>query len=223
MITGDSAMLPPTCALADVLLMGQATGWLSPPLRRLAGTGERVAARAFTVEVQPCVGGGGLGRLFELVDSGDLEGRALVLGGADQIPGAVWGEILTIAAQRAAATVLVIDGLARDLGELAADGPAVWARGECTVGPGRDVRLVAAEGPVVIGDTTVASDDLVLADPGGLVALRSAMADEALGRARQYAEAEALVVADLLAGRPAKDAYEAKRRVVQALQELGPL
>ncbi len=207
----------PSTAVADVLLLRGERGWLSPPLAHLGGSTTPTVSPAFTVEVEASAGGGGLAELFELCDSGALAGHTLVLAGAADIPGAVWGEILTAAALRASVTAIAVDGLARDLADLPTGAPALWARSVCTVGPGRAIRVASMGEPVQIGGVRVACRDLVVSDAGGLVALSADHAASVLAEARRYAAGEAAVVDALERGEPAADAYDHKRRVVDSL------
>ncbi len=215
--TASAHETAPSSAVADVLLLRGRSGWLSPPLVHLGGDTTPTASPAFTVQVEASAGGGGLIDLFELFDSGTLAGHALVLAGAADIPGAVWGEILTAAALRSSVTTMVVDGMARDLADLPAGSPGLWARSVCTVGPGRAIRVASMGEPVRIGDVQVACRDLVVSDAGGVVALPAADATTVLADARRYAAGEAAVLAALGRGEPAAEAYGHKRQVVDSL------
>ena len=223
-MTGETELtgagLPPTAALADVLLMGGSNGWISPPLEPIVTSPEPVAARVVTVELAVVEDGVGLGPLFSILNRESVGDRVLVIGGAPSLPGAVWGEILGAAACNAGVRGVVLDGTVRDVAALRDLALPTWARAQGTVGPGRSIEVVGVGETVQVGDVRIHGGDLVVMDDGGVVALRADIEVDALGRARRYAGAEAAVVDDLRSGRPLVDAYEHKRRTVASLREL---
>ncbi|MDZ7678883.1 MAG: RraA family protein [Acidimicrobiales bacterium] len=212
--------MPPTTALADVLLMGGSNGWISPPLEPIVTSPQPVAARVVTVELAMVEDGAGLGPLFSILNRESVGGRILVIGGAPSMSGAVWGEILGAAARNAGVRGVVLDGTARDVAALHELALPTWARAQGTVGPGRSVEVVGVGDAVQVGDVHIDGGDLVVMDDGGVVALHADIEGEVLARARRYAEAEAAVVDDLRGGRPLVDAYEHKRQTVASLREL---
>ncbi|MGY6502121.1 MAG: RraA family protein [Acidimicrobiales bacterium] len=214
--------LPGSSPLADVLLAAGCSGWLTPPLWRVVAPGSPLLAPACTVRLAPGDDGRGLTPLFDALDGG-ADGCALVIAGAGEVDGAVWGEILTVAALAGGVRAACIDGYVRDTVALAAMGLPVVALGERTVGPGAAVSVVSVGEPVSIGEVTVSPGDPVLVDHDGVVCLRAASSDEALDRARVYAAAEAQVLERLRSGAPLAEAYGAKKEVVAALRQRGAL
>lgn len=223
-MTGETELavtdVPPTAALADVLLMGGTTGWISPPLGPIVTSSEPVAARAATVRLAVVEDGVGLGELFSILNHRTVGGSVLVIGGAPSLPGAVWGEILGLAASHAGVRGVALDGTVRDVSALRGLALPIWARGEGTVGPGRSIEVAGIGETVEVGDVPVHNGDLIVMDDGGVVSLRADIEAEALERGRRYAAAEAAVVDDLGRGRSLADAYEHKRRIVASLRDL---
>lgn len=214
--------LPGASPLADVMLVAGTTGWLTPPLRRVVDPAEPVLAPACTVTLAPVDDGQGLMPLFELLDGG-AEGRVLVIAGAGGVDGAVWGEILTVAALAGGVRAVCLDGFVRDTGSLADLGLPVVALGERTVGPGSSVSVVAVDREVTVGEVSVSPGDPVLVDRDGVVRLPARWGEELLARARDYAAAEEQVLASLRRGVPLVTAYTAKKEVVAALRLRGAI
>lgn len=214
--------LPGSSPLADVLLVAGDTGWLTPPLQRVVAPRRPLLAPACTVRLAPVDDGRGLTPLFDVLDGG-ADGRVLVIAGAGEVDGAVWGEILTVAALAGGVRAACLDGFVRDVSSLADLDLPVAALGERTVGPGSAVSVVAVDDEVTIGEVTVSPRDAVLVDHDGVVCLRAASSDEALDRARAYAAAEAEVLDRLRRGMPLATAYGAKKEVVAALRLRGAI
>lgn len=210
--------IPPTTAIADVLQLRGATGWLSPPLRPVHRGSGAVSGPARTVRFAPGAGPEGLAPVRRLLDS-DLTGGVLVLAGAHHAAGAVWGEILTAAARNRGALAVLVEGSVRDIAGLAAFGLPIWALDEATVGPGAEVHVAGVGEPVTVAGVPVAEGDLVVVDPGGVVALASGEADAVWSDAVAYAEAESRTLAALEAGGGLGEAYAHKAAAVAALRD----
>jgi regulator of RNase E activity RraA len=207
--------VPSTTAIADVLaLLGCAgtvqTGWLGPVAHPAEGT---VWGRAVTVEIDAVEAGGSFQPLYDLL-SRDLSGRVVVVGGAERVDGAVWGQILSRAAAQAGAVGAVVSGHVRDRDALAAEGIAVWGGPLRTAGPMGRATVVGVGGPVAVGGVTVAEHDVVVLDHDGVVVLAEAEADAILAAARRYDEGEAEVLERLGGGTPLSLAYESKKRAI---------
>jgi 4-hydroxy-4-methyl-2-oxoglutarate aldolase len=213
------ATLPPTTALADVLQLHGLDGWLSPPLRPVAVTPIPVVGPALTVALGPGPGpqGVGLTPIHELL-SDELAGAVLVVAGATVVPGAVWGEILSIAAHQVGAVAVLVDGQVRDAGATADVGIPVWALGLATAGPGGQAHVTAVREPVVVGSTSVTPGERVVVDADGVVRLPTDREGALLRDALEYAEAETAVVAALRAGEPLRHAYRHKKAAIAAIR-----
>ncbi|MFI6284267.1 RraA family protein [Streptomyces sp. NPDC051018] len=210
--------LPSTAALADVLQLCGSAGWLTPPLRPFARGGPApVLGAARTVRMAAGPGTHGLGPLRSLFGE-NLPGRILVIAGADCVPGAVWGEILTAAALARGAAGALIEGHVRDVTALERLSLPVWALGEATAGPGTGVHVAELDGPVTIGGVTVTDGSPVLLDDGGAVALDPDEASRLLADAEEYTRAEEQVIGALESGLRLPRAYAPKARTVARLR-----
>jgi regulator of RNase E activity RraA len=208
----NSTSVPPTSALADVLLILGRKGVLSPPLHHAAGSSVALhgPARTIAFEPTPSGDGGTFDDLYALLDS-HLEGQVLVIAGAEAVNGAVWGQILNRAAARAGALAVLVAGAIRDVAELRDSHVSVWALTEHTMGATGNARVAAVDVPVRIGDVLVNVGDPVVVDPGGAVRLPKEQAAALFEHGREYAEAERRLLVDLDAGVSLVDAYEHKR------------
>ena len=113
-VARDVDRLPPTTALADVLQLRGLNGWLAPPLVPVAVSPVGVSGPAVTVALGLGSGPGGVGLapLHDLL-SDDLGGGVVVVAGAGGVAGAVWGEILSVAAAASGAVAVLVDGRGR--------------------------------------------------------------------------------------------------------------
>ncbi|MGH9030877.1 MAG: hypothetical protein ACRDZV_02005 [Acidimicrobiia bacterium] len=216
MTPGD---LPPTTALADVLLIQRMKGVLSPPLAPFTRIPDRVSGAARTVQLEPVDSGadGSLDRLYALLDE-DLAGAVVVVAGAEDVEAAVWGQILARAARRAGAVAAVVAGGVRDREELTAEGVPVWGLGERTVGAVGLARVVDGDEPVFACDVLVERGDMVVVDPHGVVALPRVQAPQLLAAARDLAAGEDALLAELDGGGRLARAYGHKRSAVDRIR-----
>ena len=207
----------PASAIADVLALRGADGWLTPPLRTVAPPPAPVAGKVRLVTIDYAPTGPGFGQLYELL-SNPLDGHFVVVAGARSVPGAVWGELLAFAAQRHGALGVLIDGSARDRCALLQIGLPIYARDEQVVGPAGMAHVRAIDEAVDIGGTIIEPGDTVVGDESGCVRVRAAVADEVLAGAHRYAAAEAQVFEAMRAGAALTDAYHYKSTVVAELR-----
>lgn len=206
-------MVPPTTAIADILQLRGLTGWLSPPLvpiHRSLG----LLGRARTVRLAPGPGAAGLDPLLSLVDE-DLEGRVIVVAGAQAAAGAVWGEILTRAALARGAAGLLVEGGVRDVTAFRDLGLPVWALYEATAGPGPSVHVTSVGGPVEIAGVLVDESTSIVMDGAGVVALPTT---DVFADSYMYADAEEDVVMALRAGATLAEAHRYKEDMVAKLR-----
>ncbi|MCG5217608.1 RraA family protein [Streptosporangium sp. KLBMP 9127] len=206
-------MVPPTTAIADVLQLKGLNGWLSPPLRPFYRS-QAVLGTARTIRVASGRGDDGLKPLHRLLDE-DLEGRVIVVAGAQAAMGAMWGEILTRAALASGAFGALVEGGVRDADAFRDLGLPVWALNEATAGPGPDVHIAEVGEPVEISGVRICDGNPVVMDWNGVVALEST---DMIGDACAYADAEEEVVIALRDGATLAEAYQYKAEVVAKLR-----
>jgi len=211
----NTGALPSTTALADVLQLVGETGWMSPPLRPVHATEQAVVGTARTVRLGRGRGGfGALRRLF----TEDLRGRVIVVADADHATGAVWGEILTLAAQGGGASAVVVEGSVRDVGALPGIGLPVWSVATATAGPGWDIEVVEVGAPVMVGEVRVTDGDPVFLDKDGVVTLPRDIAGARVMAASAYERAEREVISALRRGTELPDAYARMTPVIERIR-----
>ena len=209
--------VPPVTAVADVLALWGHDGWLTPPLTaRVAADAPRLG-RARTVHLASGATGTGLADVYELLSSG-LDGDVLVIGASDA-PGAVWGEILATAATGAGAAGVLVHGAVRDVSAMRSVALPTYSAAVAVVGPNGGAYVQHVGQSLPIGDTTVAEEDVIVMDGEGCVRIPAAIATDVLDAARQYAEAEEQVLDALRSGTPMRDAYVHKRETLDRLRD----
>jgi 4-hydroxy-4-methyl-2-oxoglutarate aldolase len=126
-------------------------------------------------------------------------GEVLVAHGEGVGDRGYWGEVLTVAAQARGAAGLIIDTCVRDTQALAARGFPVFAAGVAL--PGATKSGPGAVGqPVTIGGTRVELGDIVVADADGVVVCAATAVEGILTAARERADGEQAMSAELAAG-----------------------
>ncbi len=151
-------------------------------LRSLA-PGLRMVGQAVTVRTYP----GDWAKPVEAIDlakSGDV-----IVIDAGGVPLAVWGELATESAKRKDIAGVVIDGAARDTGEIRALGLPLFARHFCP-NAGEPKGFGETGVPVRIGGRTVSPGDWIVGDDDGVVAVPAARAVEIANRAQDVLERE---------------------------------
>lgn len=148
----------PTAVLSDCLGRLQA---MDGGIRRLSGQG--LAGPAWTVTTVA-----GDSRTVHRAVASAPAGSVLVIDAGGHDRRAVWGDVLTHAAQKAGILGVVADGVVRDIAHIRAGGFPLYARGTCPAGPHK-----GGSGPVgaVIscGSVVVAPGDIVVGDADGIV------------------------------------------------------
>jgi len=108
--------------------------------------------------------------------------------------------LLSAAAHRAGVAGVVVDGACRDVDEAADVGFPVFARSATPVSArGRTVEE-ATDVPVTVGDVTVETGDLVVADRSGVVFIPGGSADEVLAAAERIVGRERSMLGQLAEG-----------------------
>ncbi len=212
-----SVTAPPVSAIADVLALWGRDGWLTPPLRPVVPSTRSILSGVRIVEVRATPGGAGIGPIYDLLSS-PLAGHVVLIAGAQPVPGAMWGEILSTAAAQYGAAGVLVDGAVRDRPAMSAIGLPIYAASEAVVGPAGQVEVIGTDRAVIVGGATVSPDDLVVIDETGCVRVCAAELDEVMEAAERYAAAEELVVQALDAGTPLTEAYRHKQTVVAELR-----
>ena len=158
------------------------------PTRRMAG-------RALTVELRPA---DNLMVHYALTKA--QPGDVLVVDAKGFTEAGPWGDLLTLAAQKAGLAGLIMDGMVRDADTIIEMGFPVFCRGLSIKGtnkmqPGR------VNEPIQCGGVSVEPGDVVVGDRDGVVVVTQARADEVLAASEAREAKEDAFRAELNAGR----------------------
>ena len=166
-------------------------------------SGVKALGRAFTVRYRPC--GVEKGTVGDFLD--DVEpGQVVVLDNGGRTYGTVWGDIMTVYAQKRGIAATVIDGVCRDLPRILESRYPIFTRGRLMItGKGR-VEVDGLNVPVSISDVQVRPGDLVACDDTGVVIVPFEKAEEVLKIALEIDEAEQRILELIGKGMTLKDA-----------------
>jgi len=186
----------PTACLSDALdrlgIAGQCLGIapLSP--------GFRLAGRAFTIKYRPIgyVEKGNVGDYIDDVPPGDV----IVLDNDGRLDCTVWGDILTMVANRRGIAGTVINGVCRDVARALDVNYPIYSRGRY-MRTGKDrVEVAAMDVPVSLGEVQVRPGDYLIGDADGIVVIPQSAAAKVLETAQQIEEAEQAIEAEAAKG-----------------------
>jgi 3-hexulose-6-phosphate synthase/6-phospho-3-hexuloisomerase len=199
------------CSAANVSDAMHRKGWL-PGIRPLAG-GMRVVGPALTVWTYP----GDWAKPVEAIDQAE-EGAVIVADVRGEGP-AIWGEEASKSCRSRGVAGIVINGAARDVGEIAQLGFPVF----CTLtapaaGEPKGMGMIGV--PLKIGETAVRSGDWVIGDDDGVVVVPKEQAVEIANRAMSVLEREAREKAEIEAGSTLGKVAELDRWEQEGGQEL---
>ncbi|WP_326835020.1 4-carboxy-4-hydroxy-2-oxoadipate aldolase/oxaloacetate decarboxylase [Amycolatopsis rhabdoformis] len=190
-----------TCAVSDALDSLGRSGAVSGVLP--VWEGARLAGRVVTMRTVPADGRVSGSHLGTAAIERAEEGEVVVVEQAagPPYPSATWGGLLAKAAVVKGLGGIVVDGACRDVDEIRELGLAVSAR-EAIPFTARGRIVEDGVGlPILIGGVTVREGDFVLADGSGVVFVREEDVGAVLTVAERLAAREALMAADLRAGR----------------------
>ena len=204
-------------AIADVLALRGQSGWLTPPLAPIVAARCPVVGEVVTVQIERRDSGADFKSMYEVL-SALQAGKILVIAGAVEVGGAIWGEILTASAQQAGFVGVAIDGFVRDIAAMQNLDLPIYASGTAVVGPLGRAHVVSVGETVNIFGQEVSSGDQIVLDDSGCVRLGSSDAQEILEAAALYEKGEEQVLQALAAGERLNSAYRYKADVVSRLK-----
>ena len=148
---------------------------------------------AFTVRYRPC--GTEKGTIGDFMDDA-APGQVFVLDNGGR-PFTIWGDIMTVYAQKLGIAGTVIDGNCRDIPRILDEKYPIFTRGRFMV-TGKDrVEVDGINIPVSISDVKVRPNDIVVGDDTGIVIVPLDRAEEVLAAAKEI-EAKEQEIFDLL-------------------------
>lgn len=131
-------------------------------------------------------------------------GAVLVIDAEGHLRRAVWGHVLTVAAQRRGLSGAVIDGAVRDIDDVRALNFPLYARGVCPAGPHKG--FVGHYGDRAhCGRVSVAPGDLILGDADGVAVVPASEMGVVLPRVREKIATEAQWIRLIEEGRSTVD------------------
>lgn len=133
-------------------------------------------------------------------------GEVIVCDGRAFENAALFGGLLTRAAQEARVAGLVIDGAVRDSEEIVEAGFPCFARAVCPAGPHKGFGGTL-DAPVACGGLSVAPGDLVIGDADGVTVVPLARVAETLEAARTVLAKEARALESVAAGGSLAEVY----------------
>ncbi|SEC52674.1 4-hydroxy-4-methyl-2-oxoglutarate aldolase [Rhizobiales bacterium GAS191] len=155
----------------------------------------RLVGRALTVDAMP-----GDNLVIHQALTRARPGDVLVVNAKGYTEAGPWGDILTLAAQKAGVAGLVIDGCVRDASAIIEMAFPVFARGLCIKGTMKN-QPGLINVAIVCGGVRIEPGDVVVGDRDGVVVVPKDHLDDVLVAAKQREEAEAALRRELKAGR----------------------
>lgn len=190
-----------TTAISDALDRLGIEGGCQGILPQVSGT--KIVGPAFTVHYRPCgVEKGTVGDFLDDVKAGEV----VVIDNGGRLYCTVWGDIMTVYAQKRGISGTVIDGVCRDLPRILEVKYPIFTRGRLMV-TGKDrVEVDGVNVPVSISDVQVKPGDIVVCDDTGVVVIPLGKAEEILDVATKIDEAEQKILELLEKGMALREA-----------------
>lgn len=173
----------------------------------------RVCGPALTVE---CAPGDNLTvhHALHLAQPGDV----LIVGGSPNCDAALWGELMSISAQKRGVAGTIVDGPVRDPLEIRMLGYPVFCR---RFSPRRATKesYGRINVPVRIGTLSIVPKDFVLADANGIVSIPHARVQKAIDLASEVVRKEKKVKYEILLGRTIFEIFDMQGSVPTSQQQ----
>jgi regulator of RNase E activity RraA len=168
------------------------------------GTG--LCGQAFTVRYTPC--GTIKGTVGDFLDD-VAEGMVVVIDNAGRLDCTVWGDLMSITAQRNKLAGTIIDGVCRDVPAVRACRYPIFTKGTYMV-TGKDrVYVDSVNIPVSISGVQVKAADILLADDSGALVIPFERAEDVLRAAQEIAAKEQIIEENIRAGATLREARAA--------------
>ena len=152
---------------------------------------------------------------FDLVDNA-RPGDFLVVSAPQALPYAIWGGSLSLQARLRGAVGVVLDGLTRDVSDIAHHGLSVWCSGVTPIPSGYGgYSCLATSVPVTCAGVEVFPDDYIVADRDGVVLVPQADAAQITEICEELVRGEELAHHKMEQGSSMVDAYPSRAYYVQ--------
>jgi len=202
-----------TARVADTLDQLGHRQQVCTPVLRAVGPGMRLVGRAVTVafegdDVEP--GDDPYAAMIALID-GLRRGDVLVIAAGGDDRTAYWGQLFSAAARGHGAHGVVCDGPVRDMAQIVALDFPVFATGSRPVDYRGRMRVCSTGESVSVAGVPVSPGDTVIADDDGVVIVPAAVDAIAAERMSARAEAEGLVLDELLGGASLRQVWDRHR------------
>lgn len=167
--------------------------------------GTKICGPAFTVHYVPC--GVEKGTVGDFID--DVEpGQVVVIDNSGRLNGTVWGDIMSIVADKTGIEGTVIDGVCRDLPTIKRLQYPIFTKGYY-MSTGKDrVEVDAVNIPVAVSGVQVRPGDIILGDDSGVIVIPMDKAEEVLKVAQEIEAKEKEIEEEVLKGSTLKEARE---------------
>jgi 4-hydroxy-4-methyl-2-oxoglutarate aldolase len=205
-LTAYSLRRPSEQQLEELKRLGTATlyeaqgqaGALNAAIKPIDPT-RRLAGRALTINAPP-----GDNLIIHFAITQAQPGDVFVINAQAHLEHAVWGDILTLAAQQRGVQGLVVDGAVRDAEAIIASEFPAFARGISIKGPQKN-QHGSINIPIVCGGTPVNPGDIVVGDRDGVVVIPQVTLDQVIEAALQREQAEAALRRGIRGGQSTVD------------------
>ena len=176
----------------DMVVLGRAMPVLEADVFTEVGNGDGAMARPF-------------GLMFRALD--DLKPNEVYVCTGASPRYALWGELMSLRAQRLGATGVVVDGFSRDTSGILHLGFPAFSHGGYAQDQAPRGKVIDFRTSLEIGGVRVNPGDIVFGDRDGVCVIPHEAEEEAFRRALEKARAEQLVRQALEAGGSASDAF----------------
>jgi regulator of RNase E activity RraA len=182
--------------VGDVMdAMGYVQQFLAPGIKPLRDdmvvVGRAMPVLEKDLEEGEAYGGANSGVMLEALDSLRKNEVYLCTGASHAY--ALWGELMSLRAQRLGAAGAVLNGYSRDTAGILRLGFATFSTGRFAQDQRQRGRVVAYRTPVRIGQTDVLPGDLVFGDLDGVVVIPRSIENDVLRAAMETGRREGLV------------------------------
>ncbi len=168
-------------------------------------SGKKMVGSAFTMRYIPC--GEEKGTVGDYIDDVE-EDEVLVLDNAGRLNCTVWGDLLSLAAQKRGVAGTVIDGVCRDVDDIRKMGYPIYTKDVYMVTGKERVQVDAYNVPVSVSSVQVRPGDIIMGDDSGVIVVPFERAEEVIEKAQKLLDAEEHIEKSVKEGLTLREARE---------------